>query len=80
MTRWHTCRARSTPTAADKRLGLDQFASSIEVKKAYMKRSLLHHPDKQVGKSDAEKQAAVEEFKRLTEAYEILGDQPSARA
>ena len=30
-----------------KRLGLDQFASSTEIKKAYMKLSLLYHPDKQ---------------------------------
>ena len=62
-----------------KRLGLDQFASSTEIKKAYMKLSLLKHPDKQVGKSDAEMALAVEEFKALTEAYEILSDQPTRR-
>ena len=61
------------------RLGLDQFASSLEIKKAYMKLSLKHHPDKQVGKTDEEVAKAIDEFKLLTEAYEILGDQPTRR-
>lgn len=62
-----------------KRLGLDQFASSNEIKRAYMKLSLLYHPDKQVGKTKAEVERAIEEFKRLTESYEILSDQPTRR-
>ena len=55
-----------------KRLGLDQFASALEIKRAYMRRSLRCHPDKQHGKSAADVEAAIEEFKTLTEAYEIL--------
>ena len=60
-------------------LGVDQFASSSEIKKQYMRLSLKCHPDKQFGKSDAEVREAVESFKQLTEAYEILSDQPTRR-
>lgn len=60
-------------------LGLDELASSLEIKKAYMRRSLQLHPDKQVGKAEADVAIAVELFKELTEAYEILGDQPTRR-
>ena len=58
-----------------RRLQLDQFASAGEIKRAYMRLSLKYHPDKQVGKELAEAEAALDKFKQLTEAYEILGDQ-----
>ena len=61
------------------RLSLDEFASAADIKKAYMKRSLLLHPDKQVGKPEEEVEAAVSKFKELTEAYEILGDMATRR-
>ncbi len=60
-------------------LGVDELASSLEIKKAYMKRSLQLHPDKQVGKTEAEVEDAIDRFKALTEAYEILSDQPTRR-
>lgn len=46
-------------------LGLDENASPTEIKKAYRKLALRHHPDKG---GDAE------EFKKITGAYEILSD------
>ena len=38
------------------------------------KASLLYHPDKQVGKSDAEKATAETMFLKTKEAYELLSD------
>ena len=62
-----------------KKLGLDQFASSNEIKRAYMRLSLQFHPDKQVGKAEAEVKAALDRFKDLTQAYEILSDMATRR-
>ncbi|CAJ0906783.1 8995_t:CDS:2 [Entrophospora sp. SA101] len=44
-------------------------ATEGEIKKAYRKLALQHHPDKNAGDSDAEKK-----FKEIGEAYAILGD------
>lgn len=46
-------------------LGLAPGATADEVKKAFRKKAIREHPDKG---GDAEK------FKKLTEAYEILGN------
>jgi len=47
-------------------LGLQRTADAAEIKKAYKKRALEHHPDKS---GDAEK------FKEIQKAYEILSDE-----
>ncbi|HEX4599918.1 MAG TPA: molecular chaperone DnaJ [Gemmatimonadales bacterium] len=57
-------------------LGVARDASEAEIKKAYRKLAMQHHPDR-VGPD--EKQAAEERFKELTEAYEVLRD-PEQRA
>ncbi|MBU2632686.1 DnaJ domain-containing protein [Patescibacteria group bacterium] len=49
-------------------LGVSKNASSIEIKKAYRKLALEHHPDRNKGKDTAGK------FKELSKAYEILSD------
>lgn len=49
-------------------------ASEQEIKKAYKKRALSLHPDKQAGKTDEEKESMTAEFKRCGEAMEILTD------
>ena len=51
-------------------LGVDEKASQDEIKKAYRKLSLLHHPDKNQGNEDA-----VAKFKSINEAYQIIGDE-----
>jgi len=50
-------------------LEVSKDASDIEIKKAYRKLALQHHPDKNCGDTDAEIK-----FKEIGEAYAILGD------
>ena len=50
-------------------LGISKGASESEIKKAYRKKAIQYHPDKNPG--DA---AAEENFKTAAEAYEVLSD------
>ena len=50
-------------------LGIDKSATEAEIKKAYRKKAIEFHPDKNPG--DA---AAEENFKKAAEAYEVLSD------
>ena len=55
-------------------LGVSKSATEDEIKKAYRKAAIKYHPDRQAGKSDAEKKAAEEKFKDISHAYEVLSD------
>ncbi len=55
-------------------LGVARGASESEIKTAYRKLALQHHPDRNQGSSEAE-----EKFKEAAEAYSVLGD-PEKRA
>ena len=50
-------------------LGISKNATTAEIKKAYRKKAIEYHPDKNPGNAVAE-----ENFKKAAEAYEILSD------
>ena len=50
-------------------LGIDKSASAEQIKKAYRKKAIEFHPDKNPGNKEAE-----ENFKLAAEAYEVLSD------
>ncbi len=51
-------------------LGVTKDTSAEEIKKAYRKQARKHHPDVNPGDADAE-----ERFKKIAEAYHVLGDE-----
>ena len=50
-------------------LGVGKTATADEIKKAYRKKAVQYHPDKNPGDK-----AAEEKFKEAAEAYEVLSD------
>jgi len=50
-------------------LGISKGASAAEIKKAYRKKAIEFHPDKNPGDKNAEAN-----FKKAAQAYEVLGD------
>ena len=55
-------------------LGVERNATEEEIKKAYRKKAIQYHPDKNPGDKEAE-----EKFKEAAEAYDVLSN-PDKRA
>ncbi|MCK4536378.1 MAG: DnaJ domain-containing protein [Desulfuromonadales bacterium] len=55
-------------------LGIDKTAGEGQIKKAYRKLAIKHHPDKNPGDKQAE-----ERFKEVSEAYAVLSDPEKKR-
>jgi len=51
-------------------LGVDKGASTDDIKKAYRKLALKHHPDR----NPSDKKRSEEKFKQISEAYAVLSD------
>ncbi|KAJ8920970.1 hypothetical protein NQ315_015764 [Exocentrus adspersus] len=55
-------------------LGVGRNAGEDEIKKAYKKRALIHHPDRHVNATEDEKKEQEKKFKEVGEAYGVLSD------
>lgn len=58
-----------------KSLGIDQGASTEEIRKAYRKKAMQYHPDRNPGDKQAE-----QKFKEINEAHDVLKDEQKRAA
>lgn len=61
-----------SPADAYKVLEITPSATDDEVKKAYRRLALKHHPDRVASLGEDVQKAAEEKFKQITEAYELI--------
>jgi DnaJ-domain-containing protein 1 len=56
-------------------LCIDRAAAAAEVRRAYKRLSLLHHPDKHRGEGPEQQEAIAQKFKDIVEAFDVLIDE-----
>lgn len=59
-------------SSAYKVLGVDETVSDEEIKKAYRKMAVKHHPDKYNQLGEEQQKAAKEKFQKIQQAYEQI--------
>jgi len=55
-------------------IGVSKTATIEEIKKAYRKAALVHHPDRHSLAEESKKQMHLKKFKEISEAYGVLSD------
>jgi len=55
-------------------LNIGKQATEDEIRKAYKKRALVHHPDRHAGATETVRSENEKQFKDVGEAYEVLSD------
>ena len=60
------------PQEAARILGVDTNADENQIKKAYKKKSLKYHPDKNMDKPQKQQKEYEQKFKEVAEAYNVL--------
>jgi len=68
----HAMFRRPAPNNAYQILEVDASASDEEVKKAYRRMVMKHHPDKVIDLGEEFQKAAAEKFRKVQEAYERI--------
>jgi DnaJ like chaperone protein len=68
----HAMFRRPAPNTAYQILEVDASASDEEVKKAYRRMVMKHHPDKVIDLGEEFQKAAAEKFRKVQEAYERI--------
>lgn len=61
-------------------LRVDSSASESQIRQAYKKQSLLHHPDRQSNASEKQRAEATKQFQTIADAYYVLSDPERRRA
>jgi len=60
-------------------LNIPPTATQEDIRKAYRRLALVHHPDKQSTKSEKIKEDAAQQFQRIGFAYAVLSDEKRRR-
>ena len=77
--RLETLKARANRKDHYKILGVPLTASASEIKKAYRKMAMKHHPDKVDVETDAEREKVNENFRDISNAYQVLSNEDLRR-
>jgi DnaJ homolog subfamily C member 9 len=56
-------------------INVNNEASQEEIRKAYRRQALLHHPDKHVHSSEEDRAKSSLRFQQISLAYAVLGDE-----